>query len=657
MDSNLISTSPRVTVLMPVYNAEKYLHEAIQSILNQTWKDFEFLIINDGSTDSSEQIILSYSDNRIRYYTNPGNLGIIETLNKGIQLSNGEYIARMDADDISLETRLEKQIHFLDNNPAVAVVATKLIEIDEHGEELGYWQDDIKAVTFQEIKSLLPKINCIGHPSILARKSTIEKFGYTRQFTNSEDWCLWLELLAESKIIAKLDHVLLKYRIHHTSTTHKANKKSIQKKIILFKYRYIKRRFSKTKFKNTDYSVAKYFLLDCIKYFLSPVFLSLIRTYRKGPLKTYKEYISVMNSLKQIDTIHHAFFFPYYHIGGAEKVHLAIVSCIADENPVVFFTRESNNDMLRNSFHKNARCIDIYRTRNFPILKNRLNRAISQIINNTEKATVFGCNSEYYYQLLPHLNNKVRCIDLIHAFGHKNEIGPEHWALQVIPNLSNRVIITRSTLADFKKLYKESNIAESFLNRIVCIPNYVQIDENLEKNNNSILKLLYVGRDTFEKRTHIIELICEELNYRNIDYELSVVGNFKNPISNIKISFKGEISDSNELKKLYVESDILLLTSSREGFPLVIMEAMSNATLPISTNVGGISDHITNYKNGILINSKDEDLIVKDFVSAIERLNNDRGILKKISMNAYVYAKNNFRYTDFNNAYRKLLLN
>ncbi len=115
---------PRVTVLMSVYNGEKYLREAIDSILNQTFKDFEFLIIDDGSTDSSADIIRSYTDFRIRLIQNEKNIGLTRSLNKGLKLAKGEYIARMDVDDISLPIRFEKQVSFLDKYEDVKLVGS-----------------------------------------------------------------------------------------------------------------------------------------------------------------------------------------------------------------------------------------------------------------------------------------------------------------------------------------------------------------------------------------------------------------------------------------------------------------------------------------------------------------------------------------------------
>ena len=120
MDKNI--KTPKITVLMPVYNGEKYLKESIESILKQTFRDFEFLIINDTSTDESEKIIRSFKDSRIKLIKNEKNIGLTKSLNKGLDLAKGEYMARMDADDISLPKRLEIQVAFMDKNPKIGVI-------------------------------------------------------------------------------------------------------------------------------------------------------------------------------------------------------------------------------------------------------------------------------------------------------------------------------------------------------------------------------------------------------------------------------------------------------------------------------------------------------------------------------------------------------
>src|ERR1700690_4145475 len=115
---------PRVSVILPVYNASTFLGGSIESLLNQTYRDFELLIVNDGSSDDSEKIILGYSDPRITYIRKASNTGIVETLNQGLSLAQGDYIARMDADDIALPERLELQVKFMDENKDVGVAGT-----------------------------------------------------------------------------------------------------------------------------------------------------------------------------------------------------------------------------------------------------------------------------------------------------------------------------------------------------------------------------------------------------------------------------------------------------------------------------------------------------------------------------------------------------
>src|SRR5688572_25455679 len=128
-----------ISVILPVYNAEKYLRDAIQSILNQTFTDFELIIINDGSTDESERIINSFSDKRIRYIRNDKNLGLIETLNKAVHLAAGPYIARMDSDDISEMNRLEIQLAELKKNKGFQMICSPILGITAGGKQRDHW--------------------------------------------------------------------------------------------------------------------------------------------------------------------------------------------------------------------------------------------------------------------------------------------------------------------------------------------------------------------------------------------------------------------------------------------------------------------------------------------------------------------------------------
>lgn len=205
--------NPKITVLMPVYNAEKFLREAIDSILSQTFKDFEFLIINDGSTDKSEEIILSYKDPRIRYFENKKNLGVAKTLNKGLRLAKGKYIARMDADDISCPNRLEMEYKEIIKNQMVAVVASFYDVIDKSGKYLY----TVKGASSPEaIYYNLQFRNCLGHPTVMFnREIVLNEFNGYRNY-EAEDYELWLRISKKYKVTEIRDR-LHKLRISTNS--------------------------------------------------------------------------------------------------------------------------------------------------------------------------------------------------------------------------------------------------------------------------------------------------------------------------------------------------------------------------------------------------------------------------------------------------------
>lgn len=177
-----------VTVLLPVYNGEKYLREAIDSILTQTYTNFEFLIINDGSTDRTEEIILSYTDPRIVYVKNEQNLRLIATLNKGLKLAKGKYIARMDADDISLPERLEKQVAYMEKHPAVGLCGSYIQTLEAGTEYIIKYQ-----TASDEIKFKLLFDTHFPHPAAMLRKSVLDEYNleYEQKYIHAEDYVLW----------------------------------------------------------------------------------------------------------------------------------------------------------------------------------------------------------------------------------------------------------------------------------------------------------------------------------------------------------------------------------------------------------------------------------------------------------------------------------
>lgn len=237
----------KVSVLMPVYNAEKYLAEAIDSIISQTFKDWELLIINDGSTDSSKSIIETYTDARIHYIENDTNLGLIETLNKGIQLCKGEYIARMDSDDVALPERLALQVQFMDNNHDYVLCGTNAIVIDSAGQATGKVVNPSNN-TFLQISLLFT--NPFIHPSIIMRKKALANNLFDKKWIYVEDFELWTRLANRGKV-ANLEQTLLKYRWHNSNVSNIYSE--IQED---FKNRIIKQQLEKLDIKASDQDIA-----------------------------------------------------------------------------------------------------------------------------------------------------------------------------------------------------------------------------------------------------------------------------------------------------------------------------------------------------------------------------------------------------------------
>ena len=205
-----ITGEPLVSVLMPVFNGASFLREAIESVLNQSFERFEFIIIDDGSTDSSCDIISQFEDDRIRFVPQKSNKGIISTLNLGLTLAKGKYLARMDADDISLPTRLEQQVEFLESNLGVGCLGTNFQFLDSPADTS--W---IQYYSAEDTKiSLL--FGCgLCHPTVMLRTSELRshRLTYPAAYPHAEDYGFWVKV-SDCTRIANLPQVLLSYRQH-----------------------------------------------------------------------------------------------------------------------------------------------------------------------------------------------------------------------------------------------------------------------------------------------------------------------------------------------------------------------------------------------------------------------------------------------------------
>lgn len=206
---------PKVSVVMPVYKGDKYLSEAVDSILNQTFSDFEFIIICDDPTDETCCIFDKYQqkDSRIKIYYQKRQ-GLVNSLNMGFSLAKSEYIARMDADDISLPTRFEKQIEFMDNNPEIGICGTWIKTIGDNPGNVSKHPCD-----HETIRSKLLFESSVAHPSVIIRKNIFckNRLFYNPDETYAEDYGLWVRAITRLRF-ANIPEVLLHYRVHNSTS-------------------------------------------------------------------------------------------------------------------------------------------------------------------------------------------------------------------------------------------------------------------------------------------------------------------------------------------------------------------------------------------------------------------------------------------------------
>ena len=238
--SNKNNTSPLISVIIPCYNAEKYVESAVRSIMSQTYKNLEIIITDDCSTDNTFSILekLADEDNRIKLYKNETNLKIVKTLNKMVLLANGKYIARMDADDISLPERIEKQVEFLEKNSDIAFCGTNAFIINENGK---ITRKTSLPITSEDNKFFLQFYSTFFHPSVMLRSKIYKENFYDENFLYAEDYELWARLIFQENLKGtNLSEKLFEYRIFagQSSAVHQEKQSNASAKIF-DKYRIV----------------------------------------------------------------------------------------------------------------------------------------------------------------------------------------------------------------------------------------------------------------------------------------------------------------------------------------------------------------------------------------------------------------------------------
>ncbi|MFK7114421.1 glycosyltransferase family 4 protein [Flavobacterium oreochromis] len=372
-------------------------------------------------------------------------------------------------------------------------------------------------------------------------------------------------------------------------------------------------------------------------------------------LKLLKFIISILPKIKNINFF---FFFPSYHMGGAETVHGDILKVFKNEQTVCFITGFSANNYNLKNFQSNSLLFDIYNTVKRSKLKKKIIRLISKQINNSKKPIVFGCNSMFFYDLIPYLEDHVKIIDLIHAFSYEEPNASEKYSLKVTERINSRIVLGEKTKNDFKQLYAENNLSESLMNRIQIIKNKVDIPEYKCEKTNKKITILFVGRDSYEKRPWLFFEIAKRTLDLPVEY-LVLGDSFKEYQATENLKVIGSIKEREILDAYYKKAHLLLITSSREGMPMVILEGMAYGVVPIATDVGEINSFINpKNENGRLINStQSEEEIINDFIFEIKNFIDSPKLLELYSSNAYISLKEEFSEKIFSESYKLIILN
>ncbi|HET6769086.1 MAG TPA: glycosyltransferase [Chitinophagaceae bacterium] len=354
------------------------------------------------------------------------------------------------------------------------------------------------------------------------------------------------------------------------------------------------------------------------------------------------------------------FFFPFYHTGGAEKVHAQIAKATGGNDCIIFFTRRSDDDRFIDDF-KETGCeikdISAYTDNKWLYFFNLIYRGIiTGYINRQKlKPIVFNGQCNFAYKISPWINNTVKQIELIHSLNSFSYI-----RIPFIPFIDKTVMISRQRIADHKKLYQRYQIPLNYAERIVYICNGIPLPSSVKPERSfSPFTVLYSGRPGPEKRIHLITAMAKELQGVDNDIQFEMIGDLSGVIDSSAfpfIKFHGNINDPEEINSIYSRAHLLLITSSTEGFPMVIMEAMANGCAIMATRVGDVPFHVKDGENGFLFSSvENESAIIKEACEKINWLRKNPVEWKWISGTNIRYAVEYFGIEQFNSAYRDLL--
>ncbi len=367
------------------------------------------------------------------------------------------------------------------------------------------------------------------------------------------------------------------------------------------------------------------------------------------------------------------FFMPLASVGGTESVHLDILKSLQDYDLNIFIRYSSNiwkgrayctskkakleGKAMLSEFQKYGQVIfldkflDAFRFGR--IIRKWYKRFLLHKINNSESAVVIFWHRESIDFIFDNLNENVKIIDIVHN-NSNNEVSDAHYLVNdLVPKINCRILVSNGLKKWLEPLYTESNYSSELWNRIRVIEHCVHFPSggSIQKSTE-VFHVLFIGRDSIEKRFNLILQIAETVNN---NFHFHFIGPEKEDYEKFKLknsTWYGSLTNRNEIEEIYKKGHVLILTSSSEGFPKVISEAMAFSCVPIVTDVGDISSHVKMEFNGILTQP---DNCVAESVVALQRLYDDKASYNLLSQNSYLYAKDKFTEERFKNEWNNVI--
>ncbi|MEI7620362.1 MAG: glycosyltransferase [Candidatus Falkowbacteria bacterium] len=592
--------TPRVSIILPVYNAAAYVAGAVKSVLNQSFADFELVIINDGSTDNSLEIVKGFKDDRIKIVENEINLGLQLTLNKGLKLSRSEYIARIDADDewIGVD-KLKEQVDFLDNNKSCVLIGTGASVINESGEEI--YQVSLPR-TDKEIRQKMLKANQFFHSSIMMRVSALDKVGFYNEDADSkhiEDYDLWLRLGKIGEFY-NLPIVALRYRDIGSSVSRQNVIGQLKKNIRLIKkYRY-----------------------DYPGYIFALVHNNLkLVIYGYGKLLSFRKYIfRLKNKNKKNYTDNRKKILIWEslsHIAGGQRVLLNILPYLKDDFIVTVIApspgtfSKALDEMGVSVKFINTGTYNAGKKNIFDILKYLLLFPLGLI-----KSFLLVKKNDLIYI------NSTRVLPggLLGGLIFKKPVVWHNHSL-ISDGKTKALLNILTKFSSLKKMIAVSNsVSNQFpqlKNKTIVLYNGVDLDKFKPGKESKSNNIMVVG-DLMPTKGQDV-LIRALASFNNVDYKLKIVGSARAGMELYETSLKELVKELNlekkieflgrrsDVDKLLPDMSLLVLPATGfEACPMVVLEAMACGVPVIVSDLGGTTEIVQDDYVGYLFRAGDE---------------------------------------------------